>query len=75
MNLRDIKKDIDYVLGAFVEDCSVCAAVNPDLSETKIAGLMEEEILDSCEVIADNKTVIHSVVSEVAPSEGFYLLE
>ena len=44
MNLRDIKKDIDYVLGAFVEDCSVCAAVNPDLSETKIAGLMEEGV-------------------------------
>ena len=44
MNLRDIKKDIDYVLGAFVEDCSLCAAVNPDLSETKIAGLMEEGV-------------------------------
>ena len=29
MNLRDIKKDIDYVLSAFIEDCTVCAAVNP----------------------------------------------
>ena len=44
MNLRDIKKDIDYVLGAFVEDCSVCAAVNPEISESKIAALMEEGV-------------------------------
>ncbi len=28
MNLRGIKKDIEYVLGAFIEDCSVVAAVN-----------------------------------------------
>ncbi len=44
MNLRDIKKDIEYVLSAFVEDCSVCAAVNPNASDEKIAGLMEEAV-------------------------------
>ncbi|MCQ2181357.1 MAG: hypothetical protein MJY50_04800 [Bacteroidales bacterium] len=44
MNLRDIKKDIEYVLSAFVEDCSVCAAVNPNASDEKIAGLMEDAI-------------------------------
>ena len=32
MNLRDIKKDIDYVLSAFIEDCSIVAAVNTKVS-------------------------------------------
>lgn len=44
MNLRDIKKDIEYVLSAFVEDCSVCAAVNPKASDEEIAKLMEEAV-------------------------------
>ena len=44
MNLRDIKKDIEYVLSAFIEDCSVCAAVNPKTSDVKIAALMEEAV-------------------------------
>ena len=43
MNLRDIKKDIEYVLGAFIEDCSVVAAVRPSTDET-VAVLMEEAI-------------------------------
>ena len=33
MNLRDIKKDIEYVLSAFVEDCSVVACVNPKVTD------------------------------------------
>lgn len=44
MNLRDIKKDIEYVLSAFVEDCSVCAAVNPNASDKEISKLMEDAI-------------------------------
>lgn len=44
MNLRDIKKDIEYVLSAFVEDCSVCAAVNPNASQDEVAGLLEQAI-------------------------------
>ena len=44
MNLRDIKKDIEYVLSAFVEDCSIFAAVNPKASDDKIGALMEEAI-------------------------------
>ena len=35
MNLRDIKKDIDYVLSAFIEDCTLVAAVNSKVSEDK----------------------------------------
>jgi hypothetical protein len=42
MNLRDIKKDIEYVLGAFIDDCSVFATVNPKVSDDELAGLFEE---------------------------------
>lgn len=44
MNLRDIKKDIEYALGAFIEDCSVAATVNPKIEDTKTASLMEEAV-------------------------------
>lgn len=44
MNLRVIKKDIEYVLGAFIEDCSVVAAVKGQSADEKIAGLIEEAI-------------------------------
>lgn len=42
MNLRDIKKDIEYVLGAFIEDCSVVATVNPKAPIAEVEELMEE---------------------------------
>lgn len=44
MNLRDIKKDIEYVLSAFVEDCSICAAVNPNASSEEVAALLEQAV-------------------------------
>ena len=44
MNLRDIKKDIDYVLSAFIEDCSLVAAVNSKVGEAKASGLIEEAV-------------------------------
>ena len=44
MNLRDIKKDIDYVLSAFIEDCTVCVAVNPKADDSAIADLMEDAV-------------------------------
>ena len=44
MNLRDIKKDIEYVLSAFVEDCSVVASVNPEVADASVSELMEEAI-------------------------------
>lgn len=42
MNLRNIKKDIDYVLGAFIEDCTVVAAVNTKASSEQIEKLYTE---------------------------------
>ena len=44
MNLRDIKKDIEYVLSAFIEDCSVVACVNPKITDANVSELMEEAI-------------------------------
>jgi len=44
MNLRDIKKDIEYVLGAFIDDCSVFATVNPNASDEKLSSLLDEAI-------------------------------
>ena len=44
MNLRDIKKDIEYVLSAFVEECSVVACVNPKVTDGNVSELMEEAI-------------------------------
>ena len=29
MNLRDIKKDIQYVIGAFIDDCTLFLNMNP----------------------------------------------
>ncbi len=43
MNLRGIKKDIEYVLGAFIEDCSVAATVNENV-EGNVQALMEEAV-------------------------------
>lgn len=44
MNLREIKKDIDYVLSAFIEDCTLVAAVNSKVGEDKASELMEEAV-------------------------------
>ena len=44
MNLRDIKKDIDYVLSAFIEDCSLVAAVNSKVSDDKAEALIDEAV-------------------------------
>lgn len=44
MNLRDIKKDIECVLGAFIEDCTVVAAVNGGVADKKLEKLMDQAI-------------------------------
>ena len=44
MNLRDIKKDIDYILGSFIEDCVTCIDFNPKANDEAIVDLMEEAV-------------------------------
>ena len=56
MNLRDIKKDIDYVLSALIEDSTVCAAVNPKSDDKVIADLMEDAV-DLYNELRDKVTV------------------
>ena len=35
MNLRDIKKDIEFLIGDFVEDCLLFAMLHPEKSSDK----------------------------------------
>ena len=44
MNLRDIKKDIEYVIGAFVDDCTLFLAVNPGKNVDEVADLIDEAV-------------------------------
>jgi hypothetical protein len=44
MNLRDVKKDIEYVLSAFVDDCYFLAACSPDISDDDLSNLLDEAI-------------------------------
>ena len=56
MNLSDIMKDIDSVISAFIEDCTVCAAVNPKSDDKVIADLMEDAV-DLYNELRDKVTV------------------
>jgi hypothetical protein len=44
MNLRDIKKDIEYVIGAFIDDCSLFSVVNKAADDDKLAELLDEAV-------------------------------
>lgn len=45
MNLRDIKKDIEYLVGEFIDDCSLFMAFNPDSNkEDELAKLIDEAV-------------------------------
>lgn len=44
MNLRDIKKDIEYVLSAFVDDCYFLATYNPDISDDELSNVLDEAV-------------------------------
>ena len=44
MNLRDIKKDIEYLVGEFIDDCSLFIAFNPDHKSEEIASLVDEAV-------------------------------
>lgn len=43
MNLRDFKKDIEYFVGEFIEDCSLFLALNPDMQNDQIVEEVVEE--------------------------------
>ena len=41
MNLRDIKKHIEYVIGAFVDDCALFLSVHPGKNADEVANLID----------------------------------
>ena len=44
MNLRDIKKDIQYVVGAFIDDCTLFLNMNPGKNADEITGLIDKAV-------------------------------
>ncbi len=44
MNLRVIKKEIDYCLGAFIDDCTIFAALNPKCDIDAVNAVGDEAV-------------------------------
>lgn len=44
MNLRDIKKDIEYFIGEFIDDCSLFIALNPKKANSEVSGIIDEAV-------------------------------
>lgn len=44
MNLRDIKKDIEYVIGAFIDDCTIFTTVHPGSNTDEIVELVDKAV-------------------------------
>ena len=44
MNLRDIKKDIQYVIGAFIDDCTLFLNMNPGKSADEVTNLIDKAV-------------------------------
>ena len=44
MNLRDFKKEVEYFVGEFVDDCSLFLTLNPHKSTDKIAEIISEAV-------------------------------
>ena len=42
MNLRDIKKDIEFLIGDFVEDCLLFAMLHPEIDLGQVESLINE---------------------------------
>jgi hypothetical protein len=44
MNLRDIKKDIEYVIGAFIEDCSLFSSTNINADQDALEEIINKAV-------------------------------
>ncbi len=44
MNLRVIKKEIEYCIGAFIDDCTIFAALNPGCDTDGVNALADEAV-------------------------------
>ncbi len=62
MNLRDFKKDVEFFVGEFIDDCSLFLAYNPDKASDELAAVIEEAVDlyndmkdKACEKVEGNK--------------------
>lgn len=44
MNLRDFKKDVEYIVGEFVDDCALFLCLNPNQDNDQIATIIDEAV-------------------------------
>lgn len=44
MNLRDFKKDVEYFVGEFVDDCSLFLSLYPNKANGKVNSIIEEAV-------------------------------
>ena len=44
MNLRVIKKDIEYFVSEFIDDCMLFASLNPEKNTDAIADIVDEAV-------------------------------
>jgi cytochrome b involved in lipid metabolism len=44
MNLRDIKKDIEYVVGSFIDDCTLFLNTHPGKQADGITNLIDKAV-------------------------------
>ena len=44
MNLRVFKKDIEYFVGEFIDDCALFVALNPHKDADQIAQIIDEAV-------------------------------
>lgn len=44
MTIRDFKKDVEYFVGEFVDDCTLFLELNPDKSNDKVAAVIESAV-------------------------------
>lgn len=44
MNLRVIKKDIEFFIGEFIDDCALFIAVNPNKDSEEVSKIIDEAV-------------------------------
>lgn len=64
MNLRVIKKDIEYFVGEFIDDCTLFAALNPDKNNEDLAKIIDEAV----DLYNNLKDKVNHPAKDVKPS-------
>lgn len=44
MNLRDFKKDVEYFVGDFIDDCALFLLRNPEKATDEVSGVIDEAV-------------------------------